>query len=135
MFAEFSAPDLAITQILVETLTVALFAWVVLRLPELSLKDFPRRRYLDAAVSICCGLLITVLVLKSMALDLAPSISTTLVEWSLEKANGANVVNVILVDFRALDTWGEITVLAIAAIGVWSLLYRGIRHREEGDDS
>ena len=135
LFAEFSAPDLAITQILVETLTVALFAWVVLRLPELSLKDFPRRRYLDAAVSICCGLLITVLVLKSMALDLAPSISTTLVEWSLEKANGANVVNVILVDFRALDTWGEITVLAIAAIGVWSLLYRGIRHREEGDDS
>ena len=70
-----------------------------------------------------------------MALDLAPSISTTLVEWSLEKANGANVVNVILVDFRALDTWGEITVLSIAAIGVWSLLYRGIRHNKEGEDS
>ena len=133
LFAEFSAPDLAITQILVETLTVALFAWVVMRLPEISVKDFPRRRYLDAAVAISCGLLVTVLVLKSMALDLAPSIATTLVEWSLKEANGANVVNVILVDFRALDTWGEITVLSIAAIGVWSLLYRGMRHKEEGD--
>jgi len=135
LFAQYSAPDLAITQILVETLTVALFAWVVLRLPELSTKSTPRRLYLDAAVSICCGFLITVLVLKSMALELAPSISTTLAEWSLIKAHGANVVNVILVDFRALDTWGEITVLSIAAIGVWSLLYRGIRHEKEGEDS
>jgi multicomponent Na+:H+ antiporter subunit A len=135
LFAHFSAPDLAITQILVETLTVALFAWVVLRLPELSKKDSSRHRYFDAAVSVCCGLLITVLVLKSMALDLAPSISTTLAEWSLEKGHGANVVNVILVDFRALDTLGEITVLAIAAIGVWSLLYRGIRNKKEGGDS
>ena len=131
LFAHFSAPDLAITQILVETLTVALFAWVVLRLPELNNKCSIRRRCFDAAVSFCCGLLITVLVLKSMAIDLAPSISTTLAEWSLKEAQGANVVNVILVDFRALDTWGEITVLAIAAIGVWSLLYRGIRHKKE----
>ena len=135
LFAQFSAPDLAITQILVETLTVALLAWVVLRLPQLSNKGTFRRRCLDAAVSVCCGLLITVLVLKSMALDLAPSISTTLAEWSLDKAQGANVVNVILVDFRALDTWGEITVLAIAAIGVWSLLYRGIRHEKEEGSS
>ena len=135
LFAHYSAPDLAVTQILVETLTVALFAWVVLKLPELSTKDFPKRRYFDAVISICCGLLITVLVLKSMALDLAPSISSTLSEWSLEKAHGANVVNVILVDFRALDTWGEITVLSIASIGVWSLLYKGIRCRREGGDS
>ena len=43
--------------------------------------------------------------------------------------------NDLVVDFRAMDTWGEITVLAIAAIGVWGLLYRGIRHDEEGGDS
>ena len=135
IFAQFSAPDLAITQILVETLTVALFSWVVLRLPKLSTKDRTRSRYLDAVVSIICGLLISVMVLKSMALDLAPTISTTLSELSLVKAYGANVVNVILVDFRALDTWGEITVLAIAAIGVWSLLYRGLRHNKEGGES
>ena len=135
LFAHFSAPDLAITQILVETLTVALFAWVVLRLPELNKKCSIRRRCFDAAVSFCCGLLITVLVLKSMAVDLAPSISTKFAEWSLKEAQGANVVNVILVDFRALDTWGEITVLAIAAIGVWSLLYRGIRHKKEEEGS
>lgn len=118
-----------------ETLTVALFSWVVLRLPKLSTKDRTRSRYLDAVVSIICGLLISVMVLKSMALDLAPTISTTLSELSLVKAYGANVVNVILVDFRALDTWGEITVLAIAAIGVWSLLYRGLRHNKEGGES
>ncbi len=135
LFAQYSAPDLAITQILVETLTVALFAWVVLRLPEISVKSRSKHRYFDAIVAISCGLLITVLVLKSMALDISPSISTTLVQWSLVKAHGANVVNVILVDFRALDTFGEITVLAIAAIGVWSLLYRGIRHKKEGDGS
>lgn len=135
LFAQFSAPDLAVTQILVETLTVALFSWVVLRLPELSSKGTFKRRCLDAAVSVCCGLLITVLVLKSIAVDLAPSISETLAEWSLKEAQGANVVNVILVDFRALDTWGEITVLSIAAIGVWSLLYRGIRHQKEEEGS
>lgn len=135
LFAQYSAPDLAITQILVETLTVALFAWVVLKLPELSIKSTPKRRLFDAIVAAFCGFLITVLVLKSMALDLSPTISKTLAEWSLEEAHGANVVNVILVDFRAMDTWGEITVLAIAAIGVWGLLYRGIRHDEEGGDS
>jgi multicomponent Na+:H+ antiporter subunit A len=48
--------------------------------------------------------------------------SETLTEMSYPLAHGANVVNVILVDFRALDTWGEICVLAIASIGVWSLL-------------
>lgn len=135
LFAQYSAPDLAITQILVETLTVALFAWVVFQLPGLSIKDARKHRYLDATVALCCGVMITLLTLKSMALDLAPSISTTLAEWSLLKAHGANVVNVILVDFRALDTWGEITVLSIAAIGVWSLLYRGIRHEKKGDNS
>jgi multicomponent Na+:H+ antiporter subunit A len=107
----------------------------VLRLPELSSKGSFKRRCMDAAISVCCGLLITALVLKSIAVNLAPSISKTLAEWSLTEAQGANVVNVILVDFRALDTWGEITVLSIAAIGVWSLLYRGIRHQKEEEES
>ena len=121
IFALFSAPDLAITQILVETLTVVLFAWVVYRLP--GFRTYSTRRVLlwDALVAGVVGILVTVLVLKSKTLEMGPSISERLAEWSLPEAYGANVVNVILVDFRALDTWGEITVLAIAAIGVWAL--------------
>ena len=122
LFAWFSAPDLAVTQILVETLTVALFAWVIHKLP--AFRDFSNRRtkLLDAAVAGLAGILVTLLVLKSKALEISPSISETLSAWSGPEAHGSNVVNVILVDFRALDTWGEITVLAIAALGVWALL-------------
>jgi multicomponent Na+:H+ antiporter subunit A len=124
LFALFSAPDLAITQVLVETLTVALFAWVIHKLPAFTEYSGRRTRLLDAGVALVAGSLVTVLVLKSKALELAPAISDTLAAWSLPHAHGANVVNVILVDFRALDTLGEITVLAIAAIGVWALLPR-----------
>lgn len=122
LFAVYSAPDLAITQILVETLTVALFAWVVYKLPNLRVFSTKGTLIFDAIVSTAIGALITVILLKSKTIQLAPSISKQLTEWSYPEANGANVVNVILVDFRALDTFGEITVLAIAAIGVWALL-------------
>lgn len=122
IFAVYSAPDLAITQILVETLTVALFAWVVYKLPELRKFSNSRTLVFDAIVSLSCGVLVTLLILKTKALQLAPSISEQLAKLSYPEAHGANVVNVILVDFRALDTFGEIAVLAIAAIGVWTLL-------------
>ncbi len=131
IFALFSAPDLAITQILVETLTVVLFAWVVFKLP--ALKNYSGRwtLFFDATVSVFTGLLVSILVIKSEAVQLGAPISGELAAWSLAKAYGANVVNVILVDFRALDTWGEICVLAIAAIGVWSLL-RNLRSEPPG---
>ncbi|MEX0332201.1 MAG: hydrogen gas-evolving membrane-bound hydrogenase subunit E [Puniceicoccaceae bacterium] len=121
IFAYFSAPDLAITQILVETLTVVLFAWVVYKLPQLRTLSSRRTIITDAVVSGAAGILITILVLKSQTLQLGSSISKTLSEWSLPEAYGANVVNVILVDFRAIDTWGEVCVVTIAAIGVWAL--------------
>jgi len=122
IFAVYSAPDLAITQILVETLTVALFAWVVYKLP--GLRQFSTRRtvWVDGVVSLGAGVLVTLLILKSKAVQFAPSISEQLTEWSAPEAHGNNVVNVILVDFRALDTFGEVMVLAIAAVGVWALL-------------
>jgi len=122
IFAVYSAPDLAITQILVETLTVTLFAWVVYKLPNFRRFSARRTVFFDAAFSAVVGGLVTLLVLKSTAVQLAPSISEQLAEWSYPEAHGANVVNVILVDFRALDTFGEIAVLAIAAVGAWALL-------------
>ncbi len=122
IFAIFSAPDLAITQILVETLTVVLFAWVVHKLPEYRELSSRRSKFFDASVASLAGVVVTVLVLKSKSVSLGERMSDTLTEMSYPLAHGANVVNVILVDFRALDTWGEICVLAIASIGVWSLL-------------
>ncbi len=124
IFAIFSAPDLAITQILVETLTVVLFAWVVHKLPQYRELSSRRSKLFDASVAALSGIVVTVLVLKSKSVSLGDRMSDTLTDMSYPLAHGANVVNVILVDFRALDTWGEICVLAIASIGVWSLLGR-----------
>jgi len=125
LFAIFSAPDLAITQVLVETLTVVLFALVVQQLPGTRHLSRKRTLVLDATIASIAGAFVTILVLKSLALDFGGDLGETLAEWSLPKAYGANVVNVILVDFRALDTLGEIIVLAIAALGVWALLQNG----------
>ncbi|MGB0369904.1 MAG: hydrogen gas-evolving membrane-bound hydrogenase subunit E [Opitutales bacterium] len=122
IFAIYSAPDLAITQILVETLTVALFAWVVSKLPKLRMISDKSKLFWDALISISAGALVTIMVLKSKAVDLGTRISDQLTAWSYPEAHGSNVVNVILVDFRALDTLGEVVVLFIAAVGVWALL-------------
>ncbi len=124
IFAFFGAPDLAITQILVETLTVVLFAWVIAKLPDYHPLSSQRSRWIDAGISLTAGAMLTVLVLKAQIIELGPRISELMVDWSLPQAFGANVVNVILVDFRALDTFGEVIVIAIAALGVWALLTR-----------
>ena len=122
IFMFYGAPDLAATQLIVETLTVVLFLLVVYRLPKFNHYSSKKQRIVDAIFSISFGGLITALVLKAQNLELATSISNQFVEWSYTIAKGKNVVNVILVDFRALDTLGEITVLAIAALGVIALL-------------
>jgi len=70
-------------------------------------------------------LLVFGLVLKADLVQLAPSISAQLGDWSYPLAKGKNVVNVILVDFRALDTYGEVMVIAIAALGVGILMRQG----------
>jgi multicomponent Na+:H+ antiporter subunit A len=119
----YSAPDLAMTQILVETLTLVLFVLAFRSLPLL--KEFSRRsiRIRDAIVSAVFGCVMCLLVLVAFQFQPGEApISGFMSENSLLLANGRNVVNVILVDFRALDTLGEISVLAIAALGVLSML-------------
>ena len=69
--------------------------------------------------------MMTLLALKSHTVQTHETISETLTEWSYALAKGKNVVNVILVDFRALDTLGEITVIALAAVGVHMLWVKG----------
>jgi multicomponent Na+:H+ antiporter subunit A len=76
----------------------------------------------DVIVAILMGTLMTFLVLAALNVQWAPSISEYFIENSYELGKGRNIVNVILVDFRALDTLGEIFVLGIAALGVYSMI-------------
>ena len=122
IFILFSAPDLGITQLLVETLTVILLVLVLFRLPRFSNLSTPIERVRDVAVAGSLGALITLLVLTSWSIDQFVPISDYMIENSVPLAHGRNIVNVILVDYRSLDTLGEIFVLALAAIGVFAML-------------
>lgn len=122
IFLLFGAPDLAMTQFLVESLTVILFVLAFYHLPEFGRFSATRERAFDAVVALIAGGVMTVLVLVAVDIQLHPSIAPYFIETALPLAHGRNIVNAILVDFRALDTLGEITVLGIAAIGVYALL-------------
>ncbi len=118
----FSAPDLAMTQLAVETLTVILFVLVVYRLPRFAALSGRGARVRDALIALLAGGLMTTLVLIATSVPREPHLAAFFAQNSWLLAKGRNVVNVILVDFRALDTLGEITVLGVAAIGVYALL-------------
>ncbi|MDZ7799464.1 MAG: hydrogen gas-evolving membrane-bound hydrogenase subunit E [Trueperaceae bacterium] len=126
VFVLFAAPDLAITQFLVETLVVIIVALVLVRLPHALLREPVRDgvRALAGVVAVTGGILLTTLMLAVLSTPFDPTLTTYFEQQSYPAAHGRNIVNVILVDFRALDTLGEITVLAVAATGVFSLLQR-----------
>ncbi|GEK45849.1 putative monovalent cation/H+ antiporter subunit A [Bisbaumannia pacifica] len=121
-FVLFSAPDLGITQLLVETLTVILLILVLFRLPRFARLSSPLERVRDLVVAAATGGLMTLLILQVVSIDPFSSISDYMVANSQPLGHGHNIVNVILVDFRALDTLGEMFVLALAAIGVFAML-------------
>ena len=129
IFAYYSGPDLAITQILVETLIVILFVLAIQKMSKIRSFSKKSHRARDAIIASAAGMVVTLLVIKSQWIQFAPSISEQLREWSYPLGKGKNVVNVILVDFRALDTLGEIVVLGIAAIGVFLLLLKPQKER------
>lgn len=118
----FGAPDLAMTQFLIESITVVLFVFAFYHLPSFDLKSPPGPRLIHLGVSVLVGVLMTGLVLSVIKVDLFASVSQYFIENSLPLAHGRNIVNVILVDFRGFDTWGEITVLGAAAVGVYAIL-------------
>lgn len=132
LFALFSAPDLALTQFAIETLTVLLLVFIVYKVPRFGEISTPRIRRRDALISALAGLAMSLLVLLSMQLPEGERISSYFTENSYTLAHGRNIVNVILVDFRALDTMGEIVVLALAAIGVFTLLRFRTRSENNG---
>ncbi|KEO74179.1 putative monovalent cation/H+ antiporter subunit A [Anditalea andensis] len=122
VFLFYSAPDLAMTQFSIDTLTVILFVLVLYNLPKyLKLSD-TGSRVRDGLLALIFGGLISLLTLEVLNEPLEREISAYYAETAYKLAKGKNVVNVILVDFRGSDTMVEIIVLAIAAIGVFSLL-------------
>lgn len=122
IYVFFSAPDLAITQILIETLTVILLVFVLFKLPRFQRLSSSDVRWRDAFVAIIFGGMMTLLVMTITQFAEPDRISDYLIENSYVIAKGRNIVNVILVDYRALDTLGELFVLALAAIGVIAMI-------------
>jgi len=131
VFLVFAAPDVAFTQFAVETLMVVIIATTLIRLPvRLPDARAAGQKLGDAGIAAAGGIAVTALLLAVLAEPFDSRLSDWLGAESLAAAHGRNVVNVILVDFRALDTLGEITVLAIAAFAVVALL-RSARSRGE----
>ncbi|MBX3176737.1 MAG: DUF4040 domain-containing protein [Candidatus Hydrogenedentes bacterium] len=122
LYVFYGAPDLAKTQIVVESLTVVFFALLAAAMPGFRVLSAPRVRRRDAMIAALAGGLMGVLVYSTLAVTQAQPVAQFYRENSYPLAHGRNVVNVILVDFRALDTLGEITVLAVAAFGAHALL-------------
>ena len=122
VFIIFGAPDLAMTQILIETLTVVLFVLVLWKLPKYLIfaEGFIKFRYF--LVSALFGLIMTWIVMIVTQYPLDSHLKAFFAENSYPRGMGRNVVNVILVDFRSLDTLGEMVVLGIAAIGIYGLM-------------
>lgn len=133
-YAIFRAPDLALTQLVIETVSVALFLLAFYHLPKLSRHEETRKFKLgNAIISVGVGVVVTMIALSAYSSKEFESISQYYIENTYKKAGGENMVNVILVDFRGFDTLFEIAVLAIAALGIFSLIkLRLTRGKEQG---
>jgi multicomponent K+:H+ antiporter subunit A len=142
-FLWFSAPDLALTQLVVEVVTTVLILlglrWLPkrdksLRIPALSTELAARaRRLRDLLIALAAGGSVGWLAFAMMSRPFPESTSTFFLERALSEGGGTNVVNVMLVDFRGFDTFGEIVVLGIVALTVYALLRRFRPARETMD--
>lgn len=125
LFILHGAPDLALTQFLVETVSIVLFVLVLRRLPaRFSERPMRRIRRFRIAVGVAVGLVMAGLTYVAVGGRMAVPVSVDFPELAYLYGSGRNVVNVTLVDIRAWDTMGEISVLVVAATGVASLIFR-----------
>jgi multicomponent Na+:H+ antiporter subunit A len=128
LFVLQGAPDLALTQAAIETLSIVLFLLVLRQLPDrFERRASGRSTAWRLVVSAMVGLLVFGFALAMSGARTARPVSEEMVERALPEAAGRNVVNVILVDFRGLDTLGEITVLVVAAVGATAVARAGRR--------
>ncbi len=132
VFGLYGGVDLAITQLFVETLLVVVMAAALLRMPSRR-RPVPRlSRWRDAGIATVGGAMAAALVLVAAAGERPRPVAEAMLARAVPDAHGRNVVNVILVDFRALDTLGEITVVTAAALGIWVLLRLRLRRQRKG---
>ncbi|SIS36751.1 hydrogen gas-evolving membrane-bound hydrogenase subunit E [Salimicrobium flavidum] len=123
LFIIYRAPDLALTQLIVETVTVALFLLVFYHLPDLGKRGEARStKIMNWIISAGFGLLITTVAISAHSSKWFDVISSYFVDNSYKLGGGDNIVNVILVDMRGLDTLFEIAVLGLAAMAIYSLI-------------
>ncbi|MCB1376624.1 MAG: DUF4040 domain-containing protein, partial [Rhodobacteraceae bacterium] len=129
-FALQGAPDLALTQVCVDTIGAVVFVLVLRHLPTW-FADVPSRvsQASRLAVSAAVGVFVFAFILVAVGVRVDPTISTEFIARAYEEGGGRNVVNVVLVDIRGFDTMGEITVLAVAAMGVYALARLSRRDR------
>ena len=121
-FIKFSAPDLALTQISVEVVTIILLLLALYFLPQKTPKEIGKTRlWRDAILAVVSGVGVTLFTMMVLSREFDP-ISYYFLNNSVPGGGGTNVVNVILVDFRGFDTLGEIVVLALAGLGIYAML-------------
>jgi multicomponent Na+:H+ antiporter subunit A len=126
LFLMYGAPDVALTQLLVETLTVIIVALVLLRLPRLHARrpTPPAVKIWNGVLAVSIGTMMTGLILAVTRSELDRSLTNFFEANSYIAAHGRNIVNVILVDFRSFDTLGEITVVALAGLAGYALIQK-----------
>jgi multicomponent Na+:H+ antiporter subunit A len=124
LFAIQGAPDLALTQFLVETLTLVVFVLVLRKLPkDIAERHRPRERAVRGVIAVAVGLLMATAGAVALSARTATPVSVDYPEAAYDFGGGQNIVNVTLVDIRAWDTMGEISLLVVAATGVASLVF------------
>lgn len=130
-FVIFRAPDLALTQMIVETVSVALFLLCFYHLPKLKREKVALKLKIpNLIVAVGVGTVMTLVALGASSGRSFESIADYFVKYSYKLAGGKNIVNVILVDFRGFDTLLEITVLGIASYGIYSLIKLNLKEEE-----
>ena len=126
LFVVQGAPDLALTQFAVETLSVVVFLLVLRVLPDRFERRAPALRTVPrVAVATGVGIFVTLFAIAASGWRTAASVSREMIAQALPEGEGRNVVNVILVDIRGLDTLGEVTVLLTAGLGIAALARAG----------
>ncbi len=132
LFVIFQAPDLALTQLVIETISVALFLLAFYHLPIQSRKE-ERIRFKvgNAMIALAVGVTMTLVALSAHSQKFLPSISEFYKETVYKEAGGGNIVNVILVDYRGFDTLFEIAVLSIAGIGIITMIKLRLGKKED----
>lgn len=134
-FVLFKAPDLALTQLVIETISVALFLLAFRHLPALKTHgETKQNKLVNGIVAVGVGISVTLVALSANSNKLIPSISQFYKDTVHTEAGGGNIVNVILVDYRGFDTLFEIAVLSIAGIAVLGMIRLRLARKESDDE-